>query len=200
MEGDAGTRQLNPTDADETPDESVAVSTESGVQARRRVIAPAEEAAGARRPSRLGSGWLLGMCAVLVVLAAGRPPAATSRCATTTKVRPSRAARRRPCRRPRIAWRQPRHRTPPRCWPARRRSSSARQVISVRRPRCTAACWSTRTRRRTSGAGVGYARRGGAAQRRWVGGRAGGRSGQGDQHRGRGPGAGIPAAGPDGSR
>ncbi len=28
MEGDAGTRQLNPTDADETPDESLAVSTE----------------------------------------------------------------------------------------------------------------------------------------------------------------------------
>ena len=26
MEGDAGTRQLNPTDAEDTPDESVAVS------------------------------------------------------------------------------------------------------------------------------------------------------------------------------
>ena len=28
MEGDAGTRRLNPTDADETPDESLAVSQE----------------------------------------------------------------------------------------------------------------------------------------------------------------------------
>ena len=71
MEGDAGTRQLNPTDADETPDESVAVSTESGVQEGDVVIAPAEDAAGARRPSRLGRGWLLGICAALVVLAAG---------------------------------------------------------------------------------------------------------------------------------
>ena len=71
MEGDAGTRQLNPTDADETPDESVAVSTESGVQEGDVVIEPAEDAAGARRPSRLGRGWLLGICAALVVLAAG---------------------------------------------------------------------------------------------------------------------------------
>ena len=32
MEGDAGTRQLNPTDADETPDESLAVSAEDQIE------------------------------------------------------------------------------------------------------------------------------------------------------------------------
>lgn len=56
MEGDAGTRQLNPTDADEAPDESLAVSTEEQ---------PTEE----HRPPRLGRGWAVGICAVLLLLA-----------------------------------------------------------------------------------------------------------------------------------
>jgi Mce-associated membrane protein len=62
MEGDAGTRQLNPTDADEGLDESLAVSptpespdTEVGTEDH--------------RPSRLGRGWVAGICAGLLVLA-----------------------------------------------------------------------------------------------------------------------------------
>jgi len=60
MEGDAGTRQLNPTDADETPDESLAVSTEQST-----------DAPDDRRPSRLGVGSLVSICALLVLLAGG---------------------------------------------------------------------------------------------------------------------------------
>jgi Mce-associated membrane protein len=77
MEGDAGTRQLNPTDADETPDESLAVSTEDQIEQATEPESPepaeeADECAGdGRRPSRLGVGWVAGICAGLVVLAAG---------------------------------------------------------------------------------------------------------------------------------
>jgi Mce-associated membrane protein len=71
MEGDAGTRQLNPTDADETPEESLAVSpaeqnTDAGEPAEE-----SQESAQARRPSRLGTGWVAGICVLLVLLAAG---------------------------------------------------------------------------------------------------------------------------------
>ena len=70
MEGDAGTRQLNPTDADETPDESLAVSTED--QTEHESAEPADETVeDGRRPSRLGVGWVAGICAALLVLAAG---------------------------------------------------------------------------------------------------------------------------------
>ncbi len=86
MEGDAGTRQLNPTggqersdpgtdsDADETPDESLAVSTEDQTEqaTEPETPEPADEAVGdGRRPSRLGIGWVAGICAALLVLAAG---------------------------------------------------------------------------------------------------------------------------------
>ena len=74
MEGDAGTRQLNPTDADETPDESLAVSTEDQTEQATEPESPepAEEGVGdGRRPSRLGVGWVASICAGLVVLAAG---------------------------------------------------------------------------------------------------------------------------------
>jgi Mce-associated membrane protein len=74
MEGDAGTRQLNPTDADETPDESLAVSTEDQTEEATELQAPepADETAGdGRRPARLGIGWALTICAALLVLAAG---------------------------------------------------------------------------------------------------------------------------------
>jgi len=68
MEGDAGTSQLNPTDADETPDESLAVSTEDQQESPE----PSDEAVGdGRRPSRLGVGWVASICAALLVLAAG---------------------------------------------------------------------------------------------------------------------------------
>ncbi|KUH94379.1 hypothetical protein [Mycobacterium sp. IS-3022] len=68
MEGDAGTRQLNPTDADETPDESLAVSPDPE---------PAEEpdtteeqtSTDTRRPSRIGRGMAGGICAALLALA-----------------------------------------------------------------------------------------------------------------------------------
>ncbi|MDO3635585.1 hypothetical protein [Mycolicibacterium arseniciresistens] len=84
MEGDAGTRQLNPTDADQTPDESLAVSTETtteepiedttadgpdqaAVDAETAPPTPVDD----RRPTRLGRGWVGGICAALVVLAVG---------------------------------------------------------------------------------------------------------------------------------
>jgi len=74
MEGDAGTRQLNPTDADETPDESLAVSTEHQTEQATEDQTP-EPADGTvdddRRPSRLGVGWMSGICAALLILAAG---------------------------------------------------------------------------------------------------------------------------------
>jgi Mce-associated membrane protein len=70
MEGDAGTHQLNPTDADETPDESVAVSTEGQTEEATELQAP-EPAGDGRRPPRLGIGWAACICAALLVLAAG---------------------------------------------------------------------------------------------------------------------------------
>ncbi|MCW2624298.1 hypothetical protein [Mycobacterium sp.] len=74
MEGDAGTSQLNPTDADETPDESLAVSTEDQAEqaTEQESPEPSDETAGnGRRPSRLGVGWVASICAALLVLAAG---------------------------------------------------------------------------------------------------------------------------------
>ncbi len=61
MEGDAGTRQLNPTDADEALDESLAVSPQPDPHT--------QEPTDDRRPSRLGRGWVTAICAALVVLA-----------------------------------------------------------------------------------------------------------------------------------
>jgi Mce-associated membrane protein len=72
MEGDAGTSRLNPTDADETPDESLAVSTQDQAEEPVELAEePAEDAADGRRPSRLGIGWAAGICALLVLLTAG---------------------------------------------------------------------------------------------------------------------------------
>ena len=76
MEGDAGTRQLNPTDADETPDESLAVSTEEPDQTEQapepESPEPVDEAGeDSRRPSRLGVGWVASLLAVFLLLAAG---------------------------------------------------------------------------------------------------------------------------------
>lgn len=65
MEGDAGTSRLNPTDADETPEEPLAASADS---------APAEEPAQSevtRRTSRIGRGLGAAVCATLLLLAAG---------------------------------------------------------------------------------------------------------------------------------
>jgi Mce-associated membrane protein len=86
MEGDAGTRQLNPTDADQTPDSSLAVSTETTTEESptestesdldREAAEPGGDPAAVtaedeRRPSRLGRGWLVSLCLALVLLAAG---------------------------------------------------------------------------------------------------------------------------------
>jgi Mce-associated membrane protein len=70
MEGDAGTRQLNPTDADETPDESLAVSTEDQTEQATELPEP-EPAEDGPRPSRLGVGWVASIVAGLLLLAAG---------------------------------------------------------------------------------------------------------------------------------
>ena len=67
MEGDAGTRQLNPTDADETPDESLAVSPDQTEPTEPESVQPAYR----RRPARLGVGWVAGICAALVLVAVG---------------------------------------------------------------------------------------------------------------------------------
>jgi Mce-associated membrane protein len=79
MEGDAGTRQLNPTDAEQAPDESLAVSTEPPRRRHQDQESPVspdpetEEATAeptdTRRPPRLGRGWVATICAGLLVLA-----------------------------------------------------------------------------------------------------------------------------------
>ncbi|OBI82469.1 hypothetical protein [Mycobacterium sp. E740] len=73
MEGDAGTRQLNPTDADAVPDdasakpdESLAVSPDQ--EATEKPDTTAEEAQ--RRPSRIGRGLAASICVALLLLAA----------------------------------------------------------------------------------------------------------------------------------
>jgi Mce-associated membrane protein len=75
MEGNAGTRRLNPTDADETPDESLAVSEEDQTEQATELQSPeptdAEGVGDGRRPPRLGVGWVATICAALLVLAAG---------------------------------------------------------------------------------------------------------------------------------
>ena len=68
MEGDAGTRQLNPTDADETPDESLAVSADSE-PTEKPDSADQETSAEPRRPSRIGRGLAVTICVALLALA-----------------------------------------------------------------------------------------------------------------------------------
>jgi Mce-associated membrane protein len=69
MEGDAGTRQLNPTDAD-APDESLAVSPQDQSE-QATESHESDQPTDNRRPSRLGVGWVAGICAALVLIAAG---------------------------------------------------------------------------------------------------------------------------------
>ncbi len=81
MEGDAGTRQLNPTDAEDAPDDSVAVSEQEqtdheqqdgpATEVAEETAQDAEPAEGVdRRAPRLGRGWMAGICAGLVALTA----------------------------------------------------------------------------------------------------------------------------------
>jgi Mce-associated membrane protein len=74
MEGDAGTHQLNPTDADASPDESLAVTTEDQTDQATELQSPEPPEDGVddgRRPSHLGVGWVASICAGLLLLAAG---------------------------------------------------------------------------------------------------------------------------------
>jgi Mce-associated membrane protein len=62
MEGDAGTSQLNPTDADAAPDESLAVSPETEQTEEHTETA-------VRRPSAIGRGSMAAICVALLALA-----------------------------------------------------------------------------------------------------------------------------------
>jgi Mce-associated membrane protein len=74
MEGDAGTRQLNPTDAEDAPDDSVAVTEQELIgpadEVAEAVVEEIPEDAADRRPPRLGRGWAAGICAALLLLTA----------------------------------------------------------------------------------------------------------------------------------
>jgi Mce-associated membrane protein len=75
MEGHAGTHQLNPTDEQDAPDESVATSDPEQTSQEPEDSSPEEAAeelpedVADRRPPRLGRGWVAGICAGLVLLA-----------------------------------------------------------------------------------------------------------------------------------
>ncbi|MGV0849295.1 hypothetical protein [Mycolicibacterium phlei] len=72
MEGDAGTSQLNPTDADETPDEPLAPEDEPAQKDADTPEADTDETGitpDDRRPSRIGRGIAVGVCAALLILA-----------------------------------------------------------------------------------------------------------------------------------
>jgi Mce-associated membrane protein len=82
MEGDAGTSQLNPTDADAAPDDAAAKPDGSLAVSQGEPTAEATaeefpepgsatEAVDAVRPSRIGRGLAVTICAALLVLAAG---------------------------------------------------------------------------------------------------------------------------------
>jgi Mce-associated membrane protein len=76
MEGDAGTRQLNPTDAQDAPDDPVTVSEQEHTGEEHLDSSAAEVAEEGdssvdgvdRRPPRLGGGWMAAICAGLVAL------------------------------------------------------------------------------------------------------------------------------------
>ncbi len=77
MEGDAGTSQLNPAAADDTLDESVAVSPDDATEFPEDTtpgpdsVEESATTAVEARPSRLGRGCWLTICTVLLLLTAG---------------------------------------------------------------------------------------------------------------------------------
>ena len=75
MEGDAGTSQLNPTgqetDAPEDPVATVVAEQDEDTEPEAPADDIAEGVVDGRRQERLGRGWFVGICAVLVLLAAG---------------------------------------------------------------------------------------------------------------------------------
>ncbi len=66
MEGDAGTSRLNPTDTDDSADETDEIVDEAPAD-----TAPEAEVTSDDRPSRLGRSWAVGVFVVLLALAAG---------------------------------------------------------------------------------------------------------------------------------
>ena len=68
MEGDAGTSRLNLTDESSAADPDAASPEETTHHVG--AIVDDADPAETRRPSRLGNGWVAGICAVLVLLAA----------------------------------------------------------------------------------------------------------------------------------
>jgi Mce-associated membrane protein len=72
MEGDAGTSQLNPTDAHDSQIEQLSEARDETTTAEfEESPAVVAEAASARRSERLGKGSFLALCLLLIVLAAG---------------------------------------------------------------------------------------------------------------------------------
>ena len=72
MEGDAGTSRLNPIAPNTgTPDESTPPPEAGPDDSTETPDALTDDSAVARRDERLGSGWLVAICAVLVLLTAG---------------------------------------------------------------------------------------------------------------------------------
>lgn len=71
MEGDAGASRLNPThdEQDHTPEDQAAPDNEEFAEQVDEVAEPTVEEA--RRPTRIGRGWAVVACAVLLLLAAG---------------------------------------------------------------------------------------------------------------------------------
>lgn len=70
MEGDAGTSRLNPTDESSAAAPEVEPETASAEEPTPDV-ASIDTPVDNRRPHRLGTGWVAGICAVLVLLASG---------------------------------------------------------------------------------------------------------------------------------
>ncbi|OBA83771.1 hypothetical protein A5633_14165 [Mycolicibacterium elephantis] len=77
MEGDAGSRQLNPTDADAVPEDASAKPDEArpepdaslAVSTEEEPTEQTTETADQRRAPRLGRGWAVGICTALLLLA-----------------------------------------------------------------------------------------------------------------------------------
>lgn len=69
MEGDAGTSRLNPTEESSTAPIENQPDTSSPEESTEDVGERPDSPADTRRPSRLGTGWAAGICAVLVLLA-----------------------------------------------------------------------------------------------------------------------------------
>ncbi len=97
MEGDAGTRRLNPADAEETPDRvavssvlednadaDLSVSPVEGAPEGQIDAAPGNHG---RRLPRLGRGWAVTVCVVLLLLSVGAASVDTWRCVPIRKAR-----------------------------------------------------------------------------------------------------------------